>query len=276
MKKIKILALILACVLCVGLLSACNKEDTEKTELQTKLETANKEITSLKGQLEEAKVYKAEKFTEWFEKDSGLWRTIVNGSMKTDAASAPTSEDLQKILHFASLAPTSGGKTDYYLVAVTDPDEQMAIIGSNYGTATSAGTVTILVLADRLYDASVRADGGTVACQPDRGYYDVGIVSGYLNAAAISLGYGTHYFMSPALPKDNGQFDSAAVGFDVSKYVEGYEYTNGNNGDVVKVGGNCKFVCAIVIGTLDTNAETGVTEHNYPDNWAVWQPPQEA
>lgn len=275
MKKTKIIAIMLVLALAVGIFAACG-DDTEKKNLQTQLEAANKRIEDLEDDLEEANVYKPNKFIDWVEDDSGTWRTIVNGAFKTDAASRPTDDQINQILHYASLAPTSGGKTDYYLVAVTDPEEQLEIIGTTYGEATSEGTVTILVLSDRLYDAATRADGGTVPVQPDRGYYNVGIVSGYLNTAAIALGYGTHFFMTVALPKDNGQFDSGSKGFDVDKYVEGLQYTNGNTGEVVNVTGNLKFVAAIVIGKPDTSLETSVTEHNYPDNWSVWAPPQEA
>lgn len=274
MKKTKIFAIVLVLIFAAGLFAACG--NGEATELQKKLDAANKQISDLEEDLEEARIYRSEKFIDWVENDSGIWRTVVNGSFKTDAASAPTADEIEQILHYASLAPTSGGKTDYFLVVVTDPEEQMAIIGSNYGATTSAGTITVLVLSDRLYDAATRADGGTVPVQPDRGYYNVGIVSGYINTAAISLGYGTHYFMSPALPKDNGQFDSGSIGFDVSKYVEGYQYTNGSSGDVVNISGNLKFVCAIVIGTADLELETSMTDHNYPDNWAIWEAPQEA
>lgn len=287
MKKTKLLAIVLTLVLLVAALTGCAQQDleaankkiaaleAEKTTLEKDKATLTTEKTDLQKQLEEAKIFKAENFPKWFEEDSGLWRTVVNGSFKTDAASQPSKEDVEKILHYASLAPTSGGKTDYYMIAITDEAEQQAIIGSTYGVATSAGTVTILVLADRLYDETVRADGGAVKCQPDRGYYDVGIVSGYLNVATIALGYGSHYFMSPALPKDNGQFDSSAVGFDVSAYTKDLVYVNGNNGDEVKVAGNCKFVCAIVIGQLNEDAETKVTSHEYPENYTIWTKPTE-
>ena len=30
-----------------------------------------------------------------------------------------------------------------------------------------------------------------------------------------------------------------------------------------------KFVCAVVIGTLDETVETGLTTHEFPDNWTV-------
>lgn len=97
--------------------------------------------------------FDASQFTTWFEEE-GVWRTVTNdtsaqeggtkGGFITDASGAPTKEDLEAILHTASLAVTSGGKADWYMVAVTDPEEQKAIIGDKYGIATSEGTVTVL------------------------------------------------------------------------------------------------------------------------------------
>ncbi|HCO49201.1 MAG TPA: hypothetical protein DIT55_07190 [Spirochaetaceae bacterium] len=57
---------------------------------------------------------------------------------------------------------------------------------------------------------------------------------------------------------------------------KGYKYTLGydanKQGDAkgqVDAFGNLKFVCAIVIGTLDEKAESKVTDHGYPENWVV-------
>jgi hypothetical protein len=269
MRRTKVIAIMLVLVLCVGLFAACGNKEDPAAELQKQLDAANAKIKDLENQLDKAKVYNPNKFIDWVEEDSGnVWRT--SQAFKSDAASAPTEAQLKQMLHYASLAPTSGGKTDYYLIAVTDVDEQKAIVGD----IASAGTITILVLSDRLYDASTREDGGIVTVQPDRAYYDAGIVSGYLNTAAMALGFSTHYYMTILLDKDSGQFDSAARGYDVSKYTEGLQYTNGATGEVVNVTGNMKFVCAIVIGKLDTSVETSVTEKNYPDNWTIWTPPE--
>lgn len=276
MKKIKIIILAITVIILVFGLCSCTNGNDELAALRTQLSQANTQISSLQSALDEANVYKPEYFIDWVENDSQIWRTVMYGSFLTDAASAPTQNDIQAILHYASLAPTSNGNADYFLIAVTDPDEQRNIIGEDYGAVTSSGTVTILVLSDRLYNSTVRADGGTVACQPDRGYYDAGIVSGYLNTAALSLGYGTRFFMSISLPKDNGQFDSGAIGYDVLKYAESFQYENGSTGEMVNVCGNCKFVCAIVIGTVNLQAGAGVTDTAYPDNWSIWIPPQEA
>ena len=223
-----------------------------------------------------SETFDASKFTTWFEEE-GVWRTITNdstaleggtaGGYVTDASGAPTEEELKEILHMASLAVTSGGKTDWYMVAVTDPDEQLAIIGDKYGVATSEGTATVLVFGERLIRPELRTDGGTTY-QPDRGYYDAGIVTGYLNVAAIAKGYGTHMFMSPALEGVNG-FNDGDLGLDCAKYLEGTEYYMASTHESYS-NENMKFVCAIVIGSLDESVETGLTTKEFPDNWSIW------
>ena len=222
-----------------------------------------------------AENFDATQFPTWFEEE-GVWRTVVNdtsmreggsvGGFVTDASGAPSEEDLKAILHMASLAVTSNGKTDWYMVAVTDPDEQMAIIGDKYGTATSAGTATVLVFGERLLRPDVRKEEGVY--QPDRGYYDAGIVTGYLNIAAIAKGYATHMFMTPALEGVNG-FNDGDVGLDCSKYLAGTTYINGNTEEEYS-NDDMKFICAVVIGTYDPAVETGLTTHGFPDNWTIY------
>ena len=289
MKKTRLvtLALVLTLVLSL-LLTACSAGpaaatlQTELTaaksqvsSLQTDIDAANGKIASLEADLVQASVYDASKFVKWFEEE-GTWRTIQNakpadnnpGGFITTKDGAPTEEDLKAMLHMASLAVTSGGKSDWYMVAVTDPAEQLAIIGDKYGVATSEGTVTVLIFGERLLRADVRTDENA-PFQPDRGYYDAGIVTGYLNAAAIALGYGSHMFMSPALPGVNG-FNDGDVGLDTAKYLEGTQYYSGSTHQSYS-NENMKFVNAVVIGTLDETVESGVTDKEFPDNWIIWE-----
>lgn len=224
-----------------------------------------------------AEDFDAAKFPAWFEEE-GTWRTISNdttanggsaGGFITDASGAPTKEDLKEILHMASLAVTSNGKTDWYMIAITDPEEQLAIIGNRFGQATSAGTAVVLVFSERVLATEYRTDDTNVFT-PDRGYYDAGIVTGYLNIAAIAKGFGTHMFMTPsgeAISGTNG-FNEGKVGLDFTKWTEGLEYINGNDEESYSIE-NMKFVCAVVIGTLDTAVETGTTTHGFPDNWII-------
>lgn len=269
----RILALLLVLALFGGLLSACSNNE---------LTTANAKIAQLEKDLAAAKVYDSANYLAWFEKE-GTMRSIAldnatagtGTAFLTDAAAAPTDEKLKKILHFASLAVSSGGKNDWYLVAVKDPDEQLAIIGkSDTGKpkATSAGTVVVLVFSERLLRPQFRTDkegdASYAAFQPDRGYYDAGIITGYLQNAAIALGYGTHMFQTPAIPGTNG-FNEGGLGLETTKYLKGTKYLNaGTNAQYSN--DNMKFCCAIVIGTLDKKHTAGVTTKVRPDNWAIW------
>ena len=222
-----------------------------------------------------AEGFDAAQFPTWFEEE-GIWRTVANdtsaleggapGGFVTDASGAPSVEDLKEMLHMASLAVTSNGKTDWYMVAVTDPDEQLAIIGDRFGTATSAGTATVLVFGERLLREDVRKEEGDF--QPDRGYYDAGNVTGYLNIAAIAKGYANHMFLTPALEGVNG-FNNGDVGLDCAKYLEGTTYINGATEEEYS-NDDMKFICAVVIGTADPDVESGLTTHEFPDNWSIY------
>lgn len=211
--------------------------------------------------------FDATKFPAWVESD-GLWRTVVKTSFKDGAQFAPTDADLKTIMRLVSLTPTSTGKTDYLLVVLKDVAQQLDVVGK--GNANS-GTVTVLVFGDRLIatDKSL----GKHAQQLDRGYYNVGIASGYLNLGAVSLGYGTHFFMTSSYA--NAAYSKLTI---EEAYLKdkGYKYTFGydpnKQGDAkgqAEAFGNLKFVCAIVIGTLDEKAQSKVTDHGYPENWVI-------
>lgn len=286
MKKTRIIALASALALTASIASGCSsgsgitQEEMDKVQadlaaVQSELDAANAKVSELEAA---SQVYDASKFPQWFEEE-GTWRTIQNdnpdkgqaGGFVTDASGAPTDEDLETMLHMASLAVTSSGKTDWFMVAVKDPEEQRAIIGDKYGVATSEGTVTILVFGERLLRDDLRTDENN-SFAPDRGYYDAGIVSGYLNTAAIALGYGSHFFMSPALEGVNG-FNDGGEGLNCDKYLDGTTYYMASTHESYSTE-NMKFVCAIVVGTLDESVEAGVTDKEFPDNWIVWDDQQ--
>jgi hypothetical protein len=269
----KLLAVILVLALFGGLLSACSNNE---------LATANTKIVQLEKDLAAAKVYDAANFLKWFE-ETGTNRSVSldNATPGTptafiaDASGAPTDEKLKTILHFSSLAVSSGGKNDWFLVAVKDPAEQLAIIGKTdkgVSKCTSAGTVTVLVFSERIllpkFRTDKEGDPSFAAFQPDRGYYDAGIITGYLQTAAIGLGYGTHMFQTPAIPGVNG-FNDGGPGLDTKKYLTGTKYTNAATKGLYS-NDNMKFVCAIVIGTLDKKHTAGVTDKIRPDNWSIW------
>ncbi|MHB1314448.1 MAG: hypothetical protein ACYCX2_03050 [Christensenellales bacterium] len=290
----KRIALLLVLIFLVSILSSCGNADelkaaqdeakaaqTELASVKTELTTAKSKAEQLEKDLAAAQVYDAAKFPAWLEEE-GTWKSIAldgatpgtTTAFKTDAASAPTDDQLKALLHFASLAVSSGGKTDWFLVAVKDPAEQTAIIGKSEAgnpKCTSAGTITILVFSERVLRPEFRTDAAletTVAFQPDRGYYDAGIITGYLNVGAIAMGYGSHMFQTPTLPGING-FNEGGPGLDCAKYLEGTKYINGSTKQEFS-NENMKFVCAVVIGTLDEKHTAGTTERLRPDNWIIW------
>jgi len=210
--------------------------------------------------------FDASKFPSWVETD-GLWRTVHKTSFKDGAQYAPTDAQLDAIKGLVRLTPTSIGMTDYLMVVLKDPKAQVDVVGE--GNANS-GTATIVVFGDRLLPTEQSL--GKHTQQLDRGYYNAGIASGYLNLAAISQGLGTHFFMTSAYPKK----DSNLTIEDVYLKDKGYKYTLGydpnKRGDAngqVDAYGNLKFVAAIVVGTLDEQADTKVTDHHYPANWVT-------
>ena len=254
---------------------------TELASVKADLDAANSKVTQLESDLAAAQVYDASYFPTWFEEE-GTFRSIaLDGATEgtttafiSDPSRAPTTAQLEALLHFASLAVSSGGRNDWFLVAVTDPDEQTAIIGNNTTTGnpkcTSAGTVTILVFSERVLRPEFRTDAAletTVAFQPDRGYYDAGIITGYLNVGAIAMGFGSHMFQTPALAGVNG-FNEGGPGLDAAKYLEGTSYTNARTGQEFSTE-NMKFVCAVVIGTKDVNHTAGTTMWDRPENWTI-------
>ncbi len=198
-----------------------------------------------------------------------------------DASGKPTDEDIQTMLKFASCAVASGGENDFFFVVIEDPDEQMELIGSSKGIYTGEGTITILVFSERLVAAENQSyeSGATYIYQNDRGYYDAGIASGYLNLAAINLGYGTHMFMG--LPYSAGDLGTKNDYYD--RYLKDADgnFLTYENGDSTSARfgthstENLKVVCAIVVGTMDPEMNIDgfsgpTTRSTYPENYAIW------
>jgi len=211
--------------------------------------------------------FDASKFTGWMG-TNGLWRTVVSNSFKDGVKFAPTTEKVNAIMKFASLTPTSVGKTDYLLVVLKDVDKQVDVIGKG---KVHSGTITVLVFGDRILPTEESI--GKHPQQVDRGYYNVGILSGYVNIAAVSFGYGTHFYMTSEYAKKDARKQTIEEAYLKDK---GYKYTLGydpnKQGDAkgqIDAFGNLKFVCAIVIGTLDEKAKTKMTDHGYPENWVT-------
>lgn len=211
--------------------------------------------------------FDASKFPAWVENE-GVWRTVNTTSFKMGAQYAPTDAQLKTIMRLTSLSPTSVGMTDYLLVVLKDPAQQIDVVGKDKA---GPGTVTVMVFGDRLIatDKSL----GKHTQQLDRGYYNAGIVSGYLNLAALSQGFGTHFYMTSQYATAGARpvsIEEAYLKDKGYKYSFGYDpYKRGDANKQAEAWGNLKWICAIVIGTLDETAQTKVTDHGYPENWVV-------
>lgn len=220
----------------------------------------------------------------WFEENEAAWRTVENGKWSTNPADAPTDEELAQILDVAVKAQTAIGFTQFYFIAVRDYEEQKAIIGEEtWAGSTSPGTVTVLILADQIADPEYHKDEyKDLYMQSSVAYFDTGMACGLLNVAAYSLGYGTHYFTSPAgttiTPVDNHTFGIGTYptpNWDISRFVEGRNYKRGWGlmQQEYDVEGNAVMIGAVVIGKPDPSidAMSTVTMHARPKNWVIWE-----
>ena len=193
------------------------------------------------------------------------------GGFVTDPAGRPSYEDLETILNFASLASSAGGSTSWYMVAVTDPDTQFRIgQHETQGTprANQDGTVMVLIFTESAVEPQFRTEGGRdFGFNPRIGYTNVGLLSAYLNLAAISLGYSTRMFMTMRDPWP-------AVGhpwLELQHFLDGEYFVWGSTGDEYSAE-NMKFAQAIVIGTMDHDVVGGATVADRPNNWSFWSP----
>ena len=268
----------------LGALGACGNEGNEAAPEPAE-EAAEETQPEAAAPVETAE-FSGRDFLNWFY-EYGQWRTLENaspitghpGGFVTDASGRPSAEDLELILNTASLAVTSGGRSDWYMVVVEDTDAQNEIIGKIEGQAraTSDGTVTVLMFSERLIREDLRTDE-VVGFAPDRGYYNVGIVTGYLNMAAVALGYGTRMFMTPAIP-GNG-FHGGERWLEAEHFLDGRYYVMGSTGETFSAE-NMKFVNAVVIGSpaevdpdldIDVDVVSHATTRQFPHNWSIWDP----
>lgn len=233
--------------------------------------------------------YNAVEFLDWMRAED-RYKTVgavsKSEGAKTgyvlDASGKPTKEHMDDILDFTSKAVASGGENDVYFVVVEDPETQASIVGTNKGVYTGEGTVVVLVYSERLVaeEHQVSEDGTVYKYQVDRGYYDAGIATGYFNIAATAYGYGTHMFQGVVLK--NTPVGERSWNYDqFLKDADGkwLTYRNGDTTSEKWYGDhpteNLKFVCAIVVGTMEEGLNidgfTGpTTRSEYPANYAYW------
>ena len=221
--------------------------------------------------------FDASQFPTWVDEE-GVWRSTVPRAFKTGARNAPTDAQIQQIMNLVIKTPTSGGANDFFFLVVKDPAQQKDIVGD---ANAHDGTVTIMVFTDRVLEENPR----NVPLSPDRGYVSAGFACGYINIAAISLGLGTHFYLTPTGYYGNRPWLPQYVSTNVKPPIEdvylrgkGYQYfvdgdsvstpTGNPDGAYFDPYGSLKFVLAITIGNIDETAETQVTTRKYPPNWA--------
>jgi hypothetical protein len=217
------------------------------------------------------------------------WKTVNNGSWSSDPKDAPSDKALTTMLDVACKAQTAINWNEFFFIVVRDPAEQEAIInGTQWKGSTSAGTVTIIILADQVADQANhkdKYDPSKLYMQSPMAYFDTGMACGLLNIAAYSLGYSTHYFAS-ASGKSITPTDKTTYGFgqyptpnwNISRFVKGRNYVRGwgfpNPEAKFAVEGNCVMIAAVVIGKANpaVDATTAATQHGRPKNYAFWAP----
>jgi hypothetical protein len=224
----------------------------------------------------------------WFSANEN-WKTVNNGQWSNDPKDAPTDKELTTMMDIACKVQTAINWNEFFFIAVRDPAEQEAIInGTQWKGSTSNGTVTLIILADLVADQAHRKDAydpKKLIMQSPMAYFDSGMACGFLNLAAYSLGYSTHYFAS-ASGKSITPTDKTTFGFgqyptpnwNISRFLKGRNYVRswGFPNPEVKfdVEGNCVMIAAVVIGKPNpsVDATTAATQHGRPSNYAFWSP----
>lgn len=219
---------------------------------------------------------------DWYEENPGVWMTVNNDHWDARLESAPTDEEIEKMLTFALKAQTGIHWTETFFLVVRDPAAQQGIIGQSFGTlegSANEGTVTVLVLADNILPQEQHVtpyDGATYFQNPVMASFNSGLACGMLNVAATALGYSTHYFAYPDGTLING------TAHDLSYFLDGNDYTRvwgitGTYEDAsqameIPVQGNATLVAAIVIGKPNPAEDIYTTSTMYarPDNYAFW------
>ena len=227
---------------------------------------------------------------KWFFEKETTFRTVNNGSWSNNPKDAPTNDELKIMMDFACKTQSAVNWNEYFFIAVRDPAEQEAIIGdAAWKGSTSPGTVTIVILADQVADQANHKDpynAKALYMQTTMSYFDTGMACGFLNLAAYSLGYSTHYFASASGKTITPVNKAVTYGFgayntpnwNISRFLAGKNYTRGwafpNPQANFAVEGNCVMIGAVVIGKANPklDAVSAVTQHGRPNNWAIWEP----
>ena len=266
MRKLRPIALCLALLVALGALVGCTNVQASDTAVAAATE-----------------VFAPADFPVWFIEE-GPWRAPVNrtaqndfvGGFVEDASGRPSYEEIELMLEMAMLAPSAGGHAARFIVVVTDVETQQAIKQADEPgrpRAGSEGTVMFLIFGESLLSSDQRTAPGIFAgdLSPRLGYYDLGIVNGYLNVAAMALGYSTRIYATAAYP-------GVALGArwpQFERFLEDTEFVQGNGN--VRSAENMKYAMVVVVGTHDPTAidpvlESSTTVAQRAPNWAFWDP----
>lgn len=238
-----------------------------------------------------------ENFTGWMLGNSASRNSVTNGCWSTDPKSAPTDAELETMLKTALLPGSAHMLTPVHFVVIRDYGEQKKMLNGMDGMV-STGTVAVLVLADELRDKEHhREPYNDWYQQMYYGILDAGYSLGYLNLAAISMGYRTHSYAFLNIPVD-GKVDFSNGGkfgliqgnnWDVSKYLANRDGsvrfvhtvgadTMGALGPTSKdipADGNLTLLAVMVIGRIDQSkidAVSSATNAMRPQNFNIWDP----
>jgi hypothetical protein len=237
------------------------------------------------------------KFTDWMLANPASRNSAANGCWSPDPRSAPTDAELETMLRTALLPGSAHMLTPAHFVVIRDFAEQKKILNGMDGMV-SPGTVAILVLADELRDKDHHKEAyNDWYQQMYYGILDAGYSLGYLNLAAISLGYRTHSYAFLNIPV-NGKVDFSNGGkfsliqgnnWDVAKYLSSKDGsvrfvhtvgadTMGKQGPVSKdiaADGDLTLLAIMVIGKIDqgkVDTVSSATNAMRPQNFNFWDP----
>jgi hypothetical protein len=237
------------------------------------------------------------KFPAWMLANPASRNSAANGCWSPDPKSAPTDAELAQMLRTALLPGSAHMLTPAHFVVIRDYAEQKKILNGMEGM-TSPGTVAVLVLADVLRDKAHHKEAyNDWYQQMYYGILDAGYSLGYLNLAAIGLGYRTHSYAFLNIPV-NGKVDFSNGGkfsliqgnnWDVSRYLSSKDGsvkfvhtvgadTMGKQGPVskdIEADGNLTLLAVMVIGKIDASKVDSVssaTNAMRPQNFNFWDP----
>lgn len=236
-------------------------------------------------------------FTGWMLNNAASRNSIANGSWSADPKSAPTDAEMATMLKTALLPGSAHMLTPVHFVVIRDYEEQKKMLSGMDGMA-SPGTVAVLVLADVVRDQDHHRESyNDWYQQMYYGIMDSGYSLGYLNLAALSMGFRTHTYAFLNIPVDgkvefsNGGKFSLIQGnnWDISKYLSSKDgstkFTHtvgaismGKQGPASKdiaAEGNLTLLAVMVIGKMDSakvDAVSSATASTRPQNFNFWDP----